>query len=233
MEDTLIRSCLEGRMGAAYTDSLDAPTAARLVAGDFVFFGGNASADDAPSLVAYRESGGCILTPPNDAWAELIKHIYPDAQLNIRYAFRKDTRFDVAHLERLAAVPQGFTIRPIAAVDYTAMLAVEWTRDFVSNFMSGEEFEREGIGYIVMNDSGEPVAGASSYSRYADGIEIQVETREDCRRRGLATAVSARLILGCLERGLYPSWDAANPTSVRLAEKLGYELKCEYEVYEI
>jgi RimJ/RimL family protein N-acetyltransferase len=41
------------------------------------------------------------------------------------------------------------------------------------------------------------------------------------------------LIMECLDRGLYPSWDAANKGSVALAEKLGYHFEKEYVTYEI
>ena len=64
------------------------------------------------------------------------------------------------------------------------------------------------------------------------GIEIEIDTKEECRRRGLALACGARLILECLDRGLYPSWDAANLDSVRLAEKLGYRFDRAYTAYE-
>ena len=37
----------------------------------------------------------------------------------------------------------------------------------------------------------------------------------------------------CLERGLYPSWDAATPISVALAEKLGYHFSHTYPCLEI
>lgn len=50
---------------------------------------------------------------------------------------------------------------------------------------------------------------------------------------GFAATVCSALILDCLEEGLYPSWDAQNLHSVRLAEKLGYELEGEYTVYEV
>lgn len=43
----------------------------------------------------------------------------------------------------------------------------------------------------------------------------------------------AKLILECLEEGLYPSWDAQNKWSVALAEKLGYHFSHEYVAYEI
>ena len=81
--------------------------------------------------------------------------------------------------------------------------------------------------------SGRIVAGASSYTRYKEGIEIEVDTIEDERRKGLATIVCAALILQCLEEGLYLGWDARNMNSVRLAEKLGYEFDHEYTAYEV
>ncbi|TKI92441.1 GNAT family N-acetyltransferase, partial [Bacillus cereus] len=69
------------------------------------------------------------------------------------------------------------------------------------------------------------------YSIYNDGIEIEVATDHNHRREGLATVVSAALILDCLENGKYPNWDAANTTSAKLAEKLGYEFDKAYDTY--
>ncbi len=121
----------------------------------------------------------------------------------------------------------------ITAADYPQLTAEEWSRDFVSFCSDGEEFARESIGIIALNEADEPVAGASSYCRSSKGIEIQVETRPDYRRRGLATVCSAQLMLECITRGLFPNWDAANDTSARIAQKLGYELKGKYEVYKL
>ena len=75
------------------------------------------------------------------------------------------------------------------------------------------------------------MGGASSYTSYREGIEIQIDTKEEYRRRGLAYASGAKLILECLDRGLYPSWDAENWGSVKLAEKLGYHFDYEYPAY--
>ncbi|MDD7444180.1 MAG: GNAT family N-acetyltransferase, partial [Clostridiales bacterium] len=93
-------------------------------------------------------------------------------------------------------------------------------------------FSAHGIGCAVLfGDT--VVSGASSYSYYSGGIEIEIDTRADFRRRGLALACGARLILECLDRGLYPSWDAQNLGSLSLAKKLGYEFSHEYPAYEI
>ena len=85
---------------------------------------------------------------------------------------------------------------------------------------------------VIMKDD-RIVAGASSYTRYREGIEIEVDTVESERRKQLATIVCSALILACLDEGLYPSWDAQNINSVHLAEKLGYEFAHEYIVYEV
>ena len=68
-------------------------------------------------------------------------------------------------------------------------------------------------------------AGASSYTWYRGGIEIEIDTKAEYRRQGLALCCASALLLHCLERGLYPSWDAATPISVALAEKLGYHFE--------
>ena len=89
-----------------------------------------------------------------------------------------------------------------------------------------------GQGMVILK-GGKIVSGASSYTRYREGIEIEVDTVPEERGKGLATAVCAALILGCLQEGLYPSWDAQNLTSVHMAQKLGYEFSHEYTVYEV
>lgn len=88
------------------------------------------------------------------------------------------------------------------------------------------------LGAVILKD-GHPVSGASSYSGYQGGIEIEIDTREDYRRKGLATVCGAKLILECLDRGWYPSWDAQNKWSVALAQKLGYHYDREYTAYEV
>lgn len=75
--------------------------------------------------------------------------------------------------------------------------------------------------------------GASSYSAYLGGIEIEIDTKKEYRRKGLASVCGARLILECISRDLYPSWDAQNLWSAALAEKLGYHFGYEYDAYEI
>ena len=106
------------------------------------------------------------------------------------------------------------------------------TADFVSAFESKEKYLEDGMGAVILKD-GKIVSGASSYTRYREGIEIEVDTIESERRKHLAMVACSALILRCLDEGLYPSWDAQNMGSVHLSEKLGYEFDHEYIAYEV
>ena len=120
----------------------------------------------------------------------------------------------------------------IEKAEYHMCLNNEWAKDLVSQYKDYDTYKDLGLGAAVLKD-GELVSGASSYSTYRGGIEIEIDTREDHRRKGLAYACGAKLILECIKKGLYPSWDAQNTWSVALAEKLGYHFSHKYTAYEI
>ena len=46
--------------------------------------------------------------------------------------------------------------------------------DFVSSFVSNDDYLDKGRGIVIMKD-GKIVAGASSYTRYNEGIEIELK----------------------------------------------------------
>ncbi|MBO4889008.1 MAG: GNAT family N-acetyltransferase [Firmicutes bacterium] len=226
-EETLIWSCLQQVMGEIYVTSLEEPRCAMARVGDFAFFTGEPDKE----LVLGKPKGFLIMTPQNEAWAALIEECFPKAEKVIRYAIKKNAKFQKDKLEKMvASLPDGYEIRKIDGELYDLCLPEPDFMDFVSVFGSKEKFLELGRGMVVLKD-GRIVAGASSYTRYKEGIEVEVDTLEEERGKGLASAVSAALILACLEEGLYPSWDAANMISVHLAEKLGYEFSHEYICY--
>ena len=233
-EETLILSCLQKVMGKIFVTDLQDPESAMAYTGCFAFFGGVPDKE----LVLAKPPGFVIMVPENEAWADLIEACYPDAKRVTRYAIRKDTKFDTARLkafvEEFRKDPrfEGYDLRAIDGELYDLCLPDPVTRDFVSSFETRERFLELGRGMVILKD-GRIVSGASSYSRYLKGIEIEVDTVPEERQKGLATVCCAALILRCLEEGLYPSWDAMNLNSVRLSEKLGYEFDHEYIAYEV
>ncbi len=102
----------------------------------------------------------------------------------------------------------------------------------MAQFPDYDGYRSLGLGAVILKDNA-VVSGASSYSRYLGGIEIEIDTKKEYRRKGLAYICGAKLILECLKRDLYPSWDAQNKASVALAEKLGYHYSHSYKAIEI
>ena len=227
--ETMIWSCLQKVMGKIYVTDLEKPKSAFAFVGCFAFYAGEADKE----LVRHKPDGFVIMTPQNEKWADCIEDCFPDAKKTSRYAIKKDTKFDKDLLLGLIdKLPEGYELKDIDENIYDICLSDPVTKDFVSSFESKEKYLDIGRGVVVIK-SGRIVAGASSYTRYNEGIEIEVDTVEEERRKGLATVASAALILRCLDEGLYPSWDAQNMNSVHLAEKLGYEFDHEYTAYEV
>jgi GNAT superfamily N-acetyltransferase len=234
-DETLIWSCLQGYMGVAYADSLMLPLSAQICTGDFIFFAGTVNHDLILNKPANLKTSYAILAPQNQEWEQAIEHCYKNkVTRHIRYATKKEQGvFDEEKLQSIITrLPVQYELKPIDRALFREILALQWARDLCSNYKSFEEYRSIGMGVVVQKD-GNIVSGASSYTSFNGGIEIEIDTRKDERRKGLASACGASLILGCLKRGWYPSWDAHNKESLALAQKLGYHFDREYPVYEI
>lgn len=234
-QETLIWSALEGTMGCVWTISAQ-PNAALCQTGDLMFLAGKAENPETRALLEcwHREKGDFeIIAPRDHACGALIEEIFgKEAKAGKRLAFHKGgEQFDSVRLQAMIqAAPENVSIVPMDRTLYHQALAHKWSRDFVSLFRDADDYLKRGLGFAALHQ-GEMVGGASSYSCYSKGIEIQVETRSDWQRKGIASACCAALILDCLSKGLYPSWDAANPASAALAQKLGYRADELYPVW--
>lgn len=239
-EETIIWSCLQKIMGEIYVDDPECPKSAMAILGDFCFFAGVENRE----LVLYkpdsasahrRKAHFIIMIPQSTAWHPLIEQCYEGrVKKVVRYAMKKEP--EVFQQERLQAIvqslPSEYRMRMMDEEAYEMCRTQEWSKDLVSQYKAYEMYHKLGLGVVIMKQD-ELAAGASSYSTYGQGIEIEIDTKEEFRRRGLATVCGAKLILECLNRKLYPSWDAQNLWSVALAEKLGYHFDHEYPAYEI
>ena len=234
-QNTMITACLKGVMGSLYGDKEESPASAVIRLGDFCFYAGVPNRE----LALYNPKEGGrdfrILVPQNKEWERLIEECYGHkAKKIIRYALKKEPDvFDREKLRRAAKarLPEGCSLKLLDQDLFFRCKKIPWCRDWVAQYKDYERYKEHGLGAVIVRD-GEPISGASSYAGYPGGIEIQIDTREDWRRRGLAYVCSARLILECLRRGWYPDWDAQNKWSVDLAEKLGYHFSHEYTAYE-
>ncbi len=231
--ESIIWSCVQGVMGDVYKNASN--DAAAAVLGDFAFYAGKPCEE----LLKFKPEG-CrqdfiIMVPQNDEWAKLIETCCQDKAKKVsRYAIKKEKDIFDKHKLKQATMdlPDGYELKRLEENEFIFCQNHKWANDLVSQFKDYNMYKKLGLGVAALKD-GELAAGASSYSRYIEGIEVQVDTKKEHRRKGLAYACGAKLILECLERGLYPSWDAQNLWSVALAEKLGYHFSHEYIAYEV
>lgn len=234
-QETLIWSCLQGIMGKIYADNQNTPTSAMAILGDFIFFAGKANVELASYKPNWCTKNFMIMVPQDESWKNIILHYYGEkATVISRYATKKEPYiFDKEKLKHIiAALPEGYSLSMIDKQLYQRCKAETWSADLVSQFSDYESYRHLGLGVVICKEN-IIISGASSYSRYKEGIEIEIDTREEYRRKGFAYICGAKLILECLKRNLYPSWDAHNKSSIKLAKKLGYHYSHTYTAIEI
>lgn len=238
-QESLIWSCLQGCMGQAWADHMENPRAARIILADFCYFAGRVNEELVTTEICTQSREFLIMVPPLDetgeGWAQAIEKAYGRRCHRVeRYAIKKEPGiFDRQKLEEIVAgLDSKYQVKLIDEEIFLQTRREPWAMDFTSQFVDYQDYHRRGLGAAVLC-RGELVSGASSYTVYRQGIEIEIGTKENYRRQGLAAVCGARLILECMKRGLYPSWDAQNKWSVALAEKLGYHFDRAYPAYEV
>lgn len=227
---------LEGYFGRAYADDEADPRVARLV---FPRLGLSIYGGDASHPTAWEELRRlpqyAIVIFASTAWETLIEEIHAGNLVKLtRYAFTSE-RLDRLHLEKLKdAVPAEFQVRQMDSVlaQQLGQEKSEFAEDHMSNYDSPQDFIERGYGYCIL-DGERIVCAATTFVTCSQGIEIQINTREEYRRKGLATVAAAHLILHSLEKNLDPNWDAANEISAGLTEKLGYTPQGTYPMYVV
>ncbi len=227
-----VRGCMaaviENGMGKVFADSEDEPSVALAVLW-FNFLAGDALHEDAPLLLDLMKPGKQIIAP-TPAWEQLLVATYPGKLTAYsREAFQlKYPGIDKLRRFRKSLAGE-YEFRQVKLAEVTKF---ETLAPFAENFISHEDFVTRGVGFGVLHD-GMYVSGAASGAIGGGKVDIMVQTHRQFRRQGLARAVSAALMLYCLEHALEPCWDAANEPSSALARQLGFRSTGKYNVYRI
>lgn len=232
---TMIWSCLQGYMGKAFVDDIIIPKSAQIIVGDICFFGGKPNKELVKNIPDYYSSSFILMVPSSDEWGAMIEEQYKGKcnKFN-RFAFKKEyNNFNIEKLqEYVNGLSKEYTIHKIDEDIFNKVSKEQWSKDLCSQFQSYKEYEEMGLGFVITHNL-DIVCGASSYTVYDNGIEIEIDTKEEYQRKGLALACASKLILECLNRKIFPSWDSHNIASANLGKKLGYLLESEYVTYEV
>lgn len=219
--DCGIDAAIEGQMGQVLADDAADPHVLAIRQGPFWYLAGEAGHPAAGDLVACIPPGSLVM-PSLPAWIDLLERRLGDRlEAMPRVSFRSDG-LSVDHLGSLvadSAYRDGLQAVDAHIASRLAAVPDPWFD--LDGYASPADFAARGIGFAVVD--GDDVAGAAwSSLACRAAIEVSVFVDERHRRRGVATAVAARLVLECLGRSLRPNWDAANEASCRLAMKLGF-----------
>ena len=204
-------SVLDGVMGKAYVDNTLNPRIAFLVVRRYCFMSGNFSKEKLKDII--NDNFKNFILIPSDSLKSKIESIYKDSIIKRqRFSIKKEVKFNENKLKDMVnKIPSKFEI-----IKINKNLADRIKKEDFINIT--DDYEKNGIGYCCMYNK-EIIGVASSNIFYKDGIEVNIRVKENYRRRGIATAMAANLILECLRENKKISWDAYNINSVKLAEK--------------
>lgn len=181
------------------------------------------------------ECGSSRLVPGDARWNRWIEDVFPGRFRTVtRFRLEGDeTTFDEERLRKaVAAFPEGFSLRPFDEEIMAKAAAEEWSSDFVNGLSDPVRAVSEGTCYAALQD-GAIVSGCTGCILSPELMEVEIITRKGYRKRGMATASAASVILACMEKGIRPQWDASSQFTVMLSAKQGFRCTREYQVYEI
>lgn len=224
------KSVLDGLMGEAYTDNLENPTIAYLLVRQYCFINGNSNSVLAKQVLKTLPKT-CKRIIAKDNWNNVIESTYNDFEKSNRYSLKKEK--DIFNKQRLKEFCENLSSEyEVKTIDEGIYKLIKADDEDPKQMKITDDYMNKGIGVCCFRDD-EIVGICSSNIIYKDGIEINIRVKEAYKHKGIGTAMASKLILMCLEKGIYPSWDAANLTSLELAKKLGYNYDSEYTIYKI
>ncbi|GAA0764683.1 hypothetical protein GCM10008908_00150 [Clostridium subterminale] len=224
--DTVVmKSILEGHSGHAYSDSKTKPTVSRLDSGAYTILGGNPNSIAAIELV--RHAPISVVTPENKIWEKLLYNEFKDRisyqpfDKLLPYSLSKEYLFKLA-----INIDDDYKILRIDK-ELANQLPIDINNNyFFEHFCSIDDFLTRGIGFCVKYNN-RIISAVTSMAASEKMINIEIETHSEFKNKNLGTAVSAKLLLYCLENDIEAQWLSANDISEKLALKLGY-IKAEF-----
>lgn len=230
-DTVLIHSVLDGHTGRMLADSDTRPRIARLDTGAFTMLGGDPELEEVTALLRYEPID--IITPENERWRKVLMdefgdriHVLPF----IEYCSNTVTVEELAQI--IDKLPKEYELKRLNE-ELCKKLPDDIPNEyFFENFSSIHDFLQRGVGFCVLRD-GRIVSAATSMAVSRSSIDIEIETDENLRRKGLGSIVGARLVQYCIENNITPKWLAANEDSAKLASRLGFSRGKSYETFQI
>lgn len=217
----MIDCVLDGHGGSIMADSKTAPSVARLDSGSFTMFGGDPLSSACMELI--HSAPVSFVTPENEIWQRLLQEAFSGRYSLLPFVEYKADCINIAHLKNMiTAIPADYELQMINKALAARVEEEIGNPYFYEHFSDIDDFLQRGVGYCMVY-RGEIVSAATTMAASAKAVDIEIETVEQHRRKGLGSIVGAKLVLHCLRQDIDPKWLAANEDSARLAARLGFQ----------
>ena len=173
-----------------------------------------------------------VIISQEPSWQEFLDS-KSELQQFTRYAFSDRADFDTEVLEKWQSkLPANYYLSSIVEESYERLAREAWSQDLQGDFSDFDQFQADGGFGFLLYSGEEIIAAVSTGLVYHGALEIEIATKSDYQRQGLAKILGAQMILEAQKRSLFPLWDAHNEASKKVAESLGYQCLGAYPAYE-
>ena len=214
-------------------DTLDPQCAVLYHPGDYGYLAGDPESGDlrtiieeAPGAAGIAVSEQELLVPRSTSWIARLWATFGDRLQRGGYEYFSFTSARIDWIRRWPErIPRGMQLVPM---DVELARSAEQERTLqvatAQTWGSFEQFVERGFGSVVLARNGELAGAISTFGLGEGEAEIDIATRKDYRRQGLATLMGCAFVAHCLENDLTPSWTAnhGNHGSTATGRKLGF-----------
>ncbi|MCY3413702.1 MAG: GNAT family N-acetyltransferase [Candidatus Heimdallarchaeota archaeon] len=211
--------------GYGYTDNLRYPTVVLFSINIIHYITGDYSSEMARILLRKIPQMNIVLADAK--WLPNLQDCWPNLEKFTRKEF-KYTK-SINYLESfIEAIPDGYVLRRMNEGDITSEVMIN---EIISKFFKDtNQFLKNGISFGIFHNNS-LTSFACSVLEIDKYVDIQIETKQEYRRNGLATALGAKITQFALKNNLIPIWVSMNEPSSLLAEKIGYSDPTPFSMY--
>lgn len=170
----------------------------------------------------------------SEEWDKTLREIFEkrDIEISKQYVYKhknlQDTSFDNISLE------EGYSVRKVDEELLNNSYNLEYVKEAIYEWWdSFEGFIKYGVGYCILHENKAVCSCVTSFM-IDNSMESHIKTKEEYRKKGLATIAVGEFLKYCKANGYEPYWECMekNYGSRALAEKFGYSKQFEYYLYE-
>lgn len=166
----------------------------------------------------------------SEEWIEVLSRLLNGQAVVLRFCVYYYENKNITGTIDNIPLADGFDLKQIGE-NLFEQIANEFNPPYRKHFGSTETFCSKNFGFCITKKDEVVCVGASTYTGngYA---EIDIETRGDFYRQGLAFTVCKEFIKYCSENNLKAMWicNNGNKPSIQLADKLGFTKSKEIEM---